>query len=298
MKVSLEYLTGFPLETVSEIVHSNNLHYRSYKIRKANKVGYRYIDAPDAQLKLIQRNLIRNFFSKAEIAEESHGFTYKKSAVTNAKKHLGNNILLSIDIENFFPSIKVKYVPLAIMEVMRTTGIFLEKPEFKLLVKLVTYLDKLPQGAPTSPVISNIILSSLDKKLSTYFAKDNLVYTRYADDITLSHSDKNFDFISSIVKIQTELEEFDLKINKRKTKILKRNKRMSVTGVVINDKLGTPRWYWRNLKAEMHNIIKENLKITQKKASELSGKISWVYTLNPKRGEKLKNLLSKIQLEN
>ena len=111
--------------------------------------------------------------------------------------------------------------------------------------------------------------------------------------VHISQSDGLFD----ILKIKN-LEKYDLKINKSKTKVLKRNKRMCVTGVVINDKLGTPRWYWRNLKAEMHNLIKRNEKINEKKWHELSGKITWVYTLNQNRGMQLRKLLSKIQLEN
>lgn len=298
MRTTIEKLTGASMSTLEDIKANTNLYYISYKIRKANKKGFRYIDAPNDKLKLIQRNLVKNLFSKVKVADEAHGFTFKKSAVTNAQHHLGNNILLSIDIKDFFPSIQMNTIVKALVFAMLNSRIFLDRKDFKILISLVTYLGKLPQGAPTSPIISNICLFKLDEDLSSYFKEKEIVYTRYADDITLSHKNKNISFIDDIITIKQNLEKYDLKINKSKTKVLKRNKRMCVTGVVINDKLGTPRWYWRNLKAEMHNLIKRNEKINEKKWHELSGKITWVYTLNQNRGMQLRKLLSKIQLEN
>jgi RNA-directed DNA polymerase len=297
MTNSLEYITGRSTADLLDIVENIKLHYISYKVKKANKRKFRWIDAPSAELKFIQRNLVNNFFSKASVHESVHGFVKNKSSVTNAKEHLGNNLILSIDIEDFFPSIDKEHIMHAILATMLETHLYLDKQGLKIVNALVGYKNCLPQGAPTSPIISNIVFKKLDIIFDSFFKEADIVYSRYADDITISSKKPDIGILGYVDFIKTNLRSEKFLINNKKTKILSQNKRMLVTGVVVNKKLGTPRWYWRNLRAELHNLQRSGAEISNDKFYELNGKISWIYSLNPIHGSKLKNSLSKIPLK-
>jgi len=295
---NLEYITGRSKTDLLAITEDIKLHYVSYKVKKANKKKFRWIDAPSAELKYIQRNLVNRFFSKVSVHESAHGFVENKSSITNAKEHLGSNIILSVDIEDFFPSIGKRQIVAAILTTMLKTHLYMDKQELKILTTLVSYKNCLPQGAPTSPIVSNIVFKKLDITLHSFFKDNNLKYSRYADDITVSSKNSAINILGYIDFIRNNLKAENFSINNKKTKVFSQNKRMLVTGVVVNKKLSTPRWYWRNLRAELHNLSKSGAEISNEKFYELNGKVAWIYSLNPIHGSKLKMSLSKIPLKN
>lgn len=195
-----------------------------------------------------------------EFADCQHGFVKQKSIVTNATAHIEAKHILNIDLKNFFDTINFG----------RVRGMFLGEPfNFNnevatILARIVCNDNKLPQGAPTSPAIANMICYILDNNLSKYCNRHGCIYTRYADDITISS--KRYIFPKQIAKrdrlnnvvlgdkiIRIIEEESGFLINKEKVKYARKMQRQEVTGIVINEKINTKRIYVKNLRALLHN---------------------------------------------
>ena len=236
-----------------------NKKYVEFLIRKKNG-GFRKINAPIKELKIIQKKLADILYNIYDFKECQQGFVRNRSIITNAKKHIDTNYLLNIDLKDFFDTINFG----------RVRGLFLGKPFYfnnevaTILAKIVCNDNKLPQGAPTSPVISNMICYILDNNMEKYCNEYNCIYTRYADDITIST--RSYKFPKQIAKkdinnniiigekiIKIIEEESGFIINRNKTKFSEKMKRQEVTGIVINEKINIKRVYIRNLRALLHN---------------------------------------------
>lgn len=209
--------------------------------------GFRKINAPSKKMKYIQRWILDNILYKLNVGEYAHGFVPNKSIATNASVHVGQKLVFCIDIKDFFPSITLR----------RVNGLFRSmgyNDEISLaMAELCTYNWRIPQGAPTSPMISNLISWKMDIILSKFCEKRNLNYSRYADDITIS-GEKDIPrykkLIFSIIKKQGFL------INNDKVRLHDKGSRQKVTGLVVNDKVTLGRKKKKWLRAIVHNIQK------------------------------------------
>lgn len=221
--------------------------------------GTREIYAPKKGLKNLLNILNIVFQSVYKNHMVSHGFIKNRSVVTNAKCHTSKNYVYNIDLKNFFPSIHQA----RIWKRLQYPPFNLPQDVVNLIAGLVCYqyktadgkTDFLPQGAPTSPVLSNIICERLDRKLFKLAKENNVKYTRYADDMTFS-SDHNIyqgksDFLKKIKKI---IKEENFKINKKKTRLQKRGYRQEVTGLIVNDKVNVSRKYIKNLRTLIYLV--------------------------------------------
>lgn len=168
--------------------------YTDFEIPKKSG-GYRNISAPKLQLRNIQQKLKNEIEKYYFPPTQAQGFLKKRSIVSNAKQHLKKNWNVNIDIKDFFPSVTSK----------RVYGLFKSKPFMfnstvaSLIANLLTYDGILPQGSVTSPLITNMICLSLDRSLAKYCLRNEITYTRYADDITFSSSDRK-----KLIKIYNE----------------------------------------------------------------------------------------------
>ncbi|MFN5182867.1 MAG: reverse transcriptase family protein [Bacteroidota bacterium] len=246
-------------------------NYHKFKIPKKSG-GYREVTAPQEFLATLHKRL--NLFLQSVYCVKSpkpvHGFvrSYKKHVsrnyipkdiLSNASIHLKKNYVLNLDIEDFFSSISAT----------RVRYIFSEYPFYfneeisTCLALLCTYEKTLPTGSPTSPAISNFACTELDIRLSELAEKNNLNYTRYADDITFS-SDKE---ISNLImqNIREIVNECRFKVNEKKWRLQKKNEPQIVTGVKVNEQLNVERKYVRNLRAVFHDITKRGIKDASKK---------------------------------
>lgn len=225
-------------------------HYKVFKIPKRNG-GYRTIYEPDYTLKMIQENILTNVLNERIIS--SYAKAYKKglSLLDNALPHLHQKIVLKLDIKDFFPSIDF----LKVYKKVFPRNIY-PKAVASLLTNLVTYNNTLPQGAPTSSYISNLVLRSFDIKIGSFCQSKNIAYTRYCDDMTFS-GEFNPQEIINLVK--TELFKENFILNKKKIKIIKSNKAQIVTGIVCNEKLSIPRTYKKFIRQNMYYINKYGL---------------------------------------
>ena len=281
---------------INKFMRAQEEHYLSFAIRKRNG-KLRWIDAPCRDLKSIQTNLLYNCLYKLSTHKDCMGFRVGIGVKDGASRHLGAKVLLTMDISNFFNSIKISKVQLFCAYLLkRLTAI--KKPKHPYtnediitLSSLFTFKGKIPQGAPTSPALANLISYKMDIELSKLAYIHNCKFTRYADDIAFSSENKDFKIGKLIPEIKAIVEKENLSINYRKTKIRRPHNRMAVTGIVINEKLSVPRWKWRNFRAELHNLVKENAAIELEYWQQLRGYAEWIKTLNPQRG---KDFLEKI----
>ena len=165
-----------------EIISSKNKLYKTFEIPK--KHGFRKINAPSSPFKEILQILNYIFQSSYENHRNSYAYIPKRSIIGNAQNHVNRNYIYSIDLENFFPSITLNRIKSALFPVE-----FIKEQEEDLatiIAQLCTYKEKLPQGAPTSPTLSNLVCKEMDNKLYKLAKKHRAKYSRYADDITFS----------------------------------------------------------------------------------------------------------------
>jgi RNA-directed DNA polymerase len=248
--------TNYKIVSIKRFKHyytNINNKYVNFEIPKKTG-GKRTITAPDKFLKKIQRriNLLLTLFFEPKTA--AHGFLEDRSIVTNAKIHVGKKYVLNVDLKDFFPSIHFGRIKAVLqlpifgvrpehlppdgnkLEVLIKFGI---KPEFaQIISNFCCYESKLPQGAPTSPIVTNIVSQRLDYKLVKLAKEYHCFYTRYADDITFSCDKNRFkeEFYEQSLMIAIKSEGF---CDKRKeiTYYKRKAVRQEVTGITVNEKL-------------------------------------------------------------
>lgn len=297
----LAFLLNIPLSKLTYLLYVKKIDncYTSFDIKKKNN-GVRVISAQNEDLKDIQRKLgyLLESHHKAFLKEKnidnkiSHGFEKNKSIITNAAVHRNNKYILNIDIKDFFDSIHFG----------RVRGFFNKNIEFNLpldmatvMAQLVCYKGVLPQGAPTSPIVSNLICNILDIRILNLVKKYRMNYTRYADDMTFSTNDRcivdNYDGV--LEEIANELDEFGLYINDKKTRLIYKDSRQEVTGLVVNKIINVNRDYCKKTRAMAENLYRKgSFYIGDEEGSikQLEGRFAYINQLdfynNKRKGEK------------
>lgn len=239
----------------------DNLPYSKIKISKRNG-KFRIIYMPNEALKKELRNRLpdlENIYQENKTEDFDHAFIKGKNCVTNASAHLSQRFVLSMDIQDFFDSITalhlINYVPEDILSDMMVD-------------------NKVPQGYPTSPMLANIAMIAIDEKIKARLPliSDKIVYTRYADDLTFSFDEKHLHH-KIIQEISTIFRFFNLKINKKKTRLQdKHNGRAIITGIgVSNDGVHPTRKTIKKIRAARH----------QNNQSSLNGLLEWAWCKPP-----------------
>lgn len=250
---------GLSNSGLTYFAHARGKKYKTFTIQKRSG-GERLIDAPCEGLLYVQRKLASILSEIYPQPTYVKGFVTDESIASNASVHLSKRHVLNIDLQDFFGTITSA----------RVFGLFRARPFYfndeiaTTLAALVTYKGRLPQGAPTSPIISNMICLRLDKDLCALSKTSGSSYTRYADDLTFSTTKSRFS--TSIVKevlspsevsLGDELVKVitsnDFAINPRKTRLQSNGDSKSVTGVKVNQKLNLSKSYVRELKSMIHS---------------------------------------------
>ena len=230
---------------------TRNRQYHQFEIPKKSG-GTRKIIAPTGDLKDIQRTLAVLLSDAVMPDTHAHGFIRERSVITNASMHIGKNYVLNLDLKNFFPSITYHQVERALRK-------YFSKEVSAFIAKICTWTDEnnshedvLPQGAPTSPILSNLVCEVLDTRLSDLAASYGLIYSRYADDITFSSDHSVYSIESSFwPKLRAVITECGFQINESKTRLLKRGARQEVTGITVGEKLNVSRKWMKQLRAQV-----------------------------------------------
>ena len=278
-------------DTIKHIIENIDRYYLSYGIKK-RRGRSRRIDAPQDKLIEIQRQILYKILYKYKPHPIAHGFVKKRGPKTNAEEHVGSDLLITIDIKNFFNSITEKQV-YSTFEYLFDRRLPYEKAtsgDINIIVKLLTYRGRVPQGAITSPAVSNLFMLPYDKKLKKLQAKYKVKITRYCDDIAISTKKSKGLKVSTILDdVREILRPAGLRMNKTKTKVRKRYHRMKVTGIIVNEKTNIPRENWRNFRACLHNIkVKQPIEeLTELDLQKMRGYIEWVRVVNPTREKQL-----------
>lgn len=247
--------------------------YQQFVIPKRSG-GQRVIHAPEPSLKKVQRTILNRLLSKLKSHPAATGFERGASIVTNAFGHVGADVVLRMDIKNFFTATGEGRLRGYLY------GIGWDKKSADILVRLCTYKGSLPQGAPTSPRLSNLINYELDARLDGWARKVGAIYTRYADDITFSFHDmdnrssvqiavqnpktlekvpyalKPDHFVAYTIRMTKKvLAEYGYELHtKRKLNIRRRHQQQKVTGLVVNKTVALPRKTRRRLRAVQHHL--------------------------------------------
>ncbi len=210
--------------------------------------GVRPIDAPDATLKAVQRCILRRLLGRLKTHPAATGFVRGESIATNALRHAGKAVVVRMDIEGFFPSTDADRVT----RYFRSIG-WGHQPA-RLLTRLCTHEGGLPQGAPTSPALSNLVNYRLDARLAGLARRLRADYTRYADDITFSFArDDPKSIHRAILLTKYVVRQHGYRLHRRrKLHIRRRHQRQVVTGLVVNDGVRLPRETRRWLRAVEH----------------------------------------------
>ncbi len=289
-------------------------HYVRFVIPKKSG-GERTLSAPHKQLAATQRWILEHVLCRLPAHEAAHGFVPERSILTNARPHVGAKAVVNCDLTDFFPSITVH----------RVIGLFREigySPAVATILALlvtdcprraVAYAGKtwhvatgsrgLPQGACTSPAISNLIARRLDSRLSGIARKLGWTYTRYADDLTFSIREVPDKVGYLLARIRHITQDEGFSVNEKKTRVLKPAARQSVTGVVVNAHPSTPRATRRKLRAILHNagrtsVAQQNHLRRGDFKGWLAGMIGYVAMVNGRQAAGLRNTFAKLNGQN
>lgn len=299
---------------------------RNYRYRTLSRQGDvpRVIEAPKARLKEIQRWILREVLDRVPAHDAAHRFAAGRSAVTHAELHTGQAVVMRLDLKDFFASVPAgrvyriwstigyspsvahvltglttNTVPATVWErIAGATPPDAVQARFRLGRQLAT--PHLPQGAPTSPALANLAALGLDRRLAGLARASGLRYSRYADDLTFSGP-------ASLRRRRVEFEplaaaiahEEGFALNHRKTTTQSAGGRQTVCGVVVNVRTNLRRSEYDRLKATLHNAVARGPDAQNRAGvadfrAHLLGRIAWVESLNPGRGQKLRRVFAQI----
>ncbi len=250
------------------------LYHTRYLPKKRG--GLREINIPMKELKVIQFYILQLLYKIADPHKTAKGFVPNTNLKANSDLHKNKKWILTVDIKDFFPSITWR----------RIYGMFLKYPFVfnkqisRIISNLLTYNNKLPQGSPASPYISNMICRKMDSRLYNWAVKNNCTYTRYADDLTFSSNDPkalskhNINFIQEIISGE------GFKLNEEKTRLTPYFKRQLVTGIVVNQKSNVKREYIRSIRAILFNVRNSSWEYQLKRNFPKGLLSAWKYDVN------------------
>ena len=236
---------GMTLEELQAVPVS----YREFQIPK-RAGGVRRIQSPNDRLKALQRRILYRLLARLKSSAYANGFERGRSIVTNALPHAGRAVVLKMDLKDFFTSSRDE----RIRRYFRRIG--WDGAAADLLTRLCTHEGGLPQGAPTSPRLSNLVNCGLDAALASIAARAGAHYTRYADDLTFSFAADDPSAVRQVVsavKAVVTREGYRLHQD-RKLQVRRRHHRQQVTGLVVNESVNLPRRTRRTLRAVEHHL--------------------------------------------
>ena len=280
-------------------------HYCRFTVPKKSG-GVRELAAPHRDMAAAQEWILVNILAKVPAGAPAHGFVKARSTVTNATPHAGKSVLINIDLKDFFPTVTF----------VRVAGIFEGmgySPAAATLLGLIStesprrrveYSGKtcyaatgpraLPQGACTSPALSNLVARRMDKRLTGICAKLGWTYTRYADDMSFSGGDEQVPKVGYLLaRVRHILQDEGFQLNAKKTRVLYPSAAQTVTGIVVNRRPAVRRRVARRVRAILHHAAREGLEAQNRHnhphfESWLQGMIAYIGMVNPAQAEPLR----------
>lgn len=286
-------------------------HYVRFQVPKKSG-GMRELSAPHHDLAATQQWILMHILEKIPTHDAAHGFVPARGTMTNATPHLNRATVINLDLKDFFPSITFPRVKGIFQELGYSPAVATilallctECPRRKVEYNGKTYhvaagLRALPQGACTSPALSNLLARRLDSRLNGIAKKLQFTYTRYADDLTFSGSKEAAAKTGYLLaRVRHIVADEKLTVNEDKTRVQKPNSRQSVTGIVVNQRPNVPRRVRRRLRAILHHARKEGLAKQNRQnhknfAGWLSGIIAYTQMVSPEIGKRFRDTFATI----
>lgn len=244
-------------------------HYRRFRIPKKTG-GLRLISAPMPRLKAAQAWVLTELLDKVELHAAAHGFRKGRSIVSNAEPHVGADVVVNLDVSEFFPTVSFRRIKgmfrsLGYGEHVATIlALICSEPEVEEVeldgrTFFVAKTERfLPQGAPSSPAITNILCRGLDARLARQAEKLGFVYTRYADDMTFSGSGVASENVGRLLRrVRFVIEQEGFRVHPDKTRILRKGRQQEVTGLVVNRRVNISRDTLRRFRATLFQIERD-----------------------------------------
>lgn len=238
------------LKTLYSISNNIEKNYKVYKIKK-NGGGYRTIYEPNSLLKHIQKSILNNILNNKSISKYAKAYHKGISLRDNACVHVNKEIVLKLDIKDFFESISFVDIYNSCFSIE-----YFPKSVGMLLTYLCTYNDHMTQGSPASSYISNLVMKDFDEEIGSYCEDNNISYTRYSDDMTFSG---DFNPSDIIIKVRKMLYKLGLELNNKKIHVVSKSSCQSVTGIVVNEKVQVSSKYRNRIRQEVYYIKKYGL---------------------------------------
>ncbi len=283
---SLETDLGISIKTLYSISNNINTHYHNKSIPKSDG-SLRILSIPDEPLKKIQRAISEKLLAYEPVSIYAKAYKPTSNVRKNAICHVGKEKLLKLDIYKFFDSINYSLVK----EKVFPSNKYSE--QIRILLSLLCYKGEvLPQGAPTSPIISNIIMRDFDQTVGEWCKERKISYSRYCDDMSFSGS---FDENDVIEFVTSRLKSLGFILNKKKTRCFTGGNKKTVTGIVVNEKINTQKSYRKQIRQEVFYCkkfgVQEHLSrigSTENQYTYLSrllGQINYVLQITPDNKE-------------
>lgn len=265
-------------------------HYVRRRVPKKSG-GERLLCAPKAETRRAQDWIFHEILAHVPVSSAAHGFIRGRSILSNASAHVGRRIVVSMDLEDFFPSVSIATV----VGLFEWLGYSKDVAWHLSMLCTCSYGRRraLPQGSPTSPAISNLICWKLDRRLTGLARKFGATYTRYGDDLTFSGDFNRPNRPGRLIGMARAIvSDEGFVVGRHKTRIMRHNRRQSVTGLVVNERPSLGRDEVRRLRAILHNCRVHGVESQNRDADELfkerlRGKIALVSMVNPDQGAKL-----------
>lgn len=264
-------------------------NYHKVVIHRGRGRKNRILSVPNGFLKQVQRKILTTYLYTLPVSVHAKAYQPETSVVQNALPHVGKECIAKLDISHFFDSIDTDMV----YSVMRRLG--LSVPATTLLTYICTYQGKLPQGAPTSPCIANLVMCRFDERIAAWCAAHEITYTRYCDDMTFSGTQAAIRNSGLIPMIQKRLYHMGFELNRDKTVIVGTSQQQRVTGVVVNEKPALSREERRRIRQEVHYCekfgVKESLAYRKDQRTPLEylhsllGRIAYALQIDPDQAE-------------
>lgn len=277
-------------------------HYRYRRLPKAT--GVRVVEAPKVRLREIQRRILHRILAGIPAHPACHGFEKGRSAITFAAGHAGSEIVVRQDLRDFFPTITVArvravfaacgystVVARVLAELCTTATPVVQLRGLDYAQRTALAVRHLPQGAPTSPRLANLIARGLDRRVSGYALAHGLTYTRYADDLAFS-GNADLDTGRLIWVVTTIARDEGFTMHTGKTLIRRAHQRQVLAGLVVNDSPAAPRARYDAVRALLHNCARtgaraQNIDEHNDFRGHVYGLISWIGETSPHRRDKL-----------
>ncbi|MGV2620737.1 UNVERIFIED_CONTAM: reverse transcriptase family protein [Halobacillus marinus] len=244
---------------------NKNDAYEKIEIPKNNGSRTIYCLKRDSKLKLYQKHLLSNFLSEINISDQTYGFVKERSYKDFFRPHLNTNpfqerYYLRIDIRDFFETITKQTIKEELSFFLKIKNPEEKEETLDIISEIVTLNDFLPQGAITSPTLSNIVFREFDIKINKYSERLGVVYTRYADDLLFSSSKDHKRFAEPLIKmIYKIINKKNFSVNHKKT--IRATNQINLNGFVVGENIRLSRKRKKDINNIIHHYIKAGRKI-------------------------------------